>query len=432
MNRRWTLFLSAIFSLCSLSGAQAFSALGDDFELTSLTPIEATSIAEPSEKKVTPQTNSDSQTIPENLNRPIRVGLFVGVKTLFLKYNGENIQVSPAGNNIKLTSGNHSMEMETREFGNDDGSCIAIAADTKGLSQACYPGTVVFRANKGKLDAINIVDVEDYLRGVVPYEIGRLDSSRIEALKAQAVAARTYAYKHYNSRESLGFDVYADTKDQVYKGLGGASALTDQAVKATEGVVMLYDGEFITAYYHSTCGGVTETLATWNKPSLPYLQSAPDLKPDGTPYCKESSYLKWEREFTDKEILEMVRQNASEAKAKFSGFKPSDIKKVKSITIKDKLSSGRVLTLVVSTDKGNMEVLTDRTRWLFKKGGSILPSSLFTIKHSGNSWKISGSGFGHGVGMCQMGVRARAMAGQSYKDILTHYYRGIVLKTYQR
>lgn len=432
MNRRLDFFLSAIFSLCTLAGAQAFSALDDNFVIPNLTPIEATTTAETKDLQPVPARNNDSETIPENLSRPIRVGLFVGVKELYLRYNDEDIKVTPSGNNIKLTSGKHSMEMETREFGNDDGTCIAVAADTKSLSQACYPGVIAFRANKGKLDAINIVDVEDYLRGVVPYEIGRLDPSRIEALKAQAVAARTYAYKHFNSRESLGFDVYADTKDQVYKGLGGASELTDQAVKATEGVVMLYDGEFITAYYHSTCGGKTETLETWNKPSLPYLKSAPDTMKDGTPYCKESSYLKWEREFSDKEVLEMVRQNAGEAKAKFSGFKSSDVKKVKSITIKDKLSSGRILTLMVSTDKGNMEVLTDRTRWLFKKGGSILPSSLFTIKHSGSTWKLTGSGFGHGVGMCQMGVRARAKAGQSYKEILTHYYQGIVLKTYQR
>lgn len=464
----------------TLTGAQAFSATDDDFELPefepnpqNFKPIEATSTTEPeppkstetkapkqepfkpvatpvtttpkpaetqapvTEKKVelvvdNESVNVQAETIPENLDRPLRVGVFVGVKELYLNYAGETIKITPAGKNIKLSSGSHTMEMDTREFSNEDGTCLAVAPDTKSLKQACYPGIMAFRANNGKLDAINIVDVEDYLRGVVPYEIGRLDTSRIEALKAQAVAARTYAYKHFNSREAMGFDVYADTKDQVYKGLENATVLTDQAVKATAGVVMMYNNDFIIAYYHSTCGGVTETLATWNRPDLPYLKSTSDLMKDGTPYCKESSYTKWERSFSDKEVLEMVKANAAEAKAKFSGFKASDIKKIKNISIKDQLKSGRILTLVVKTDKGEMEVLTDRTRWLFKKGGAILPSSFFTIKHDGSTWKLTGTGFGHGVGMCQMGVRARAKDGQSYEEILTHYYPGITLEKFQR
>lgn len=486
MNRRWTFLCTLLLSLWpTLTGAQAFSATDDDFELPefepnpqNFKPIEATSTTEPvpdvpkqpvTKEPETPsfkpiatpsapvakdsavnkvqdlkteQASSSSTTkvsstvlaeaIPENLDRPLRVGVFVGVKELYLNYAGETIKITPAGKNIKLSSGSHTMEMDTREFSNEDGSCLAVAPDIKSLKQACYPGVMAFRANNGKLDAINIVDVEDYLRGVVPYEIGRLDTSRIEALKAQAVAARTYAYKHFNSREAMGFDVYADTKDQVYKGLESATVLTDAAIKATAGVVMMYNNDFIIAYYHSTCGGVTETLATWNRPDLPYLKSTSDLMKDGTPYCKESSYTKWERTFTDKEILEMVKSNANEAKAKFSGFKINDIKKIKKIYIKDKLKSGRILTLIVKTDKGEMEILTDRTRWLFKKGGSILPSSFFTISHDGSSWKLTGTGFGHGVGMCQMGVRARAKDGQSYEEILTHYYQGITLEKFQR
>lgn len=376
----------------------------------------------------------EERTVPQDLDRPIRVGVLIGVKEAYLKYAGDIIKVSANGKNIKLTSNGgkgQSFEMDSREFSNEDASCIAFAADTKSLQRACYPGSVLFRAANGKLDAINSVDVEDYLRGVIPYEIGKLDSSRIEALKAQAVAARTYAYKHYNSREAQGFDVYADTKDQVYKGLEGSTTLTDAAVKATAGVTMMYKGEFIIAYYHSTCGGVTETLATWNRPNLPYLQSKPDLRKDGSAFCNESSYMKWERRFTDKEIADLFKKNLTESKAKFSAS-VKDFKKVKDIVIKDKLKSGRIQTLLVKTDKGNFEVLTDRTRWLFKKGGSILPSSFFNVKHEGKEWIVTGTGFGHGVGMCQMGVRARAKEGQSYQEILTHYYPGITLEKFER
>ena len=370
--------------------------------------------------------------IPEELNRPLRVGIFTGVKELFFKFQGETVHVTATKNKVKFEAGGNSTEDISREFNSEDGGCLAVAPDTKTLGKACYPGSLLFRNTNGKLDVVNSVDVEDYLRGVVPYEIGKLDSSRIEALKAQAVAARTYAYKHFNSRESMGFDVFADTKDQVYKGLESATPLTDAAVKATAGVVMTYGGEFIIAYYHSTCGGITETLATWNREDLPYLKSVPDKRPDGKPWCDESSYIKWERRFADKEIAKLFKSNVSEAKATFSEPKGADFKKVKSIKIKDKLKSGRILTLRVETDKGHFDVLTDRTRWLFKKAGTILPSSFFTVKKDGKEWVLTGTGFGHGVGMCQMGVRARAQAGQSYQEILSHYYQGITLEKFDR
>lgn len=370
--------------------------------------------------------------IPEELNRPLRVGIFTGVKELYFKYQGETVHVTVSRNKVKFEAGGNSTEDISREFNSDEGGCLAVAADTKTLGKACYPGSILFRNTNGKLDAINSVDVEDYLRGVVPYEIGKLDSSRIEALKAQAVAARTYAYKHFNSRESVGFDVYADTKDQVYKGLESATPLTDAAVKATAGVVMTYGGEFIIAYYHSTCGGITETLATWNRADLPYLKSVPDRRPNGKPWCDESSYTTWERRFADKKIVKLFKANASEAKATFSSANGADFKKIKSIKIKDKLKSGRIMTLRVETDKGHFDVLTDRTRWLFKKAGTILPSSFFTVKKEGREWVLTGTGFGHGVGMCQMGVRARAQAGQSYQEILSHYYQGITLEKFDR
>lgn len=370
--------------------------------------------------------------IPEELNRPLRVGIFTGVKELYFKYQGETVHVTVSRNKVKFEAGGNSTEDISREFNSDEGGCLAVAADTKTLGKACYPGSILFRNTNGKLDAINSVDVEDYLRGVVPYEIGKLDSSRIEALKAQAVAARTYAYKHFNSRESVGFDVYADTKDQVYKGLESATPLTDAAVKATAGVVMTYGGEFIIAYYHSTCGGITETLATWNRADLPYLKSVPDRRPNGKPWCDESSYTTWERRFADKKIVKLFKANASEAKATFSSANGADFKKIKSIKIKDKLKSGRIMTLRVETDKGHFDVLTDRTRWLFKKAGTILPSSFFTVKKDGREWVLTGTGFGHGVGMCQMGVRARAQAGQSYQEILSHYYQGITLEKFDR
>ena len=396
-------------------------------------PIEATTLSGPQKEPPASRPHKAQgsgeivpKKIPENLNRPLQVGVFVGVKELYLRLEGETIHMTAAGNKVKFQGKENSATLDHKEI-HGEGKCVSIAPTLRELSTSCYPGHFYVSANKGLVNAVNIVDVEDYLRGVVPYEIGKLDNSRFSALESQAIAARTYAYKHFGSRESMGFDVYADTKDQVYKGLASATPLTDSAVKATRGIVMTYGGQFIIAYYHSTCGGETETLATWERPDLPYLQSRPDLRKDGTPWCSESSYSKWERRFSDAEAESLIKKNGKEAKAKVPDFK-----KIRSIAIRDTLPSGRILTLVVDTDKGKFEVRGDRVRWLFKKSGSILPSSFFRIEHKKQEWVITGKGFGHGVGMCQMGVRGRSAAGQDFATILTHYYPGITLERFEK
>ena len=415
------------------------ASLADDFELPefdtpredtlyasplNFAPIEASTVS--NDKSASNKSKIVPKKIPDNLNRPLQVGVFVGAKELYLKHEGETIHITATGNKVKFLGKENSATLDNKEIFSE-GKCISIAPTTKELASACYPGHFYVSASKGLINAVNIVDVEEYLRGVVPYEIGKLDSSRFSALESQAIAARTYAYKHFGSREAMGFDVYADTKDQVYKGLQSATPLTDSAVKATSGIVMTYGGEFIIAYYHSTCGGETETLATWERPDLPYLQSKPDLREGGTPWCNESSYSKWERKFSDKEIEALIKKNGKEAKANVPDFK-----KLKSITVKDTLKSGRILTLVVDTDKGKFEAKGDKVRWLFKKSGTILPSSFFRVEHKKGEWIISGKGFGHGVGMCQMGVRARAAAGQNFETILTHYYPGITLERFEK
>lgn len=394
------------------------------------TPIEATTVSNAQQasepQNAEPQASIVPKKIPAELNRPVRVGVYTGVKEIFVKQNGEEFHISLEKGKLKI-KGKGKPETASSKTFKASGKCINIASEKKYLASSCFPGEFKVSIAGSKINAVNTVDVEEYLRGVIPYEIGKLDSSRFEALKAQAVAARTYAYKHFGSRESVGFDIYADTKDQVYKGLASATPLTDSAVKQTAGVVMTYNGEFIIAYYHSTCGGETETMTTWGKPDLPYLKSKPDLRPDGTPWCNESSYSQWERKFSDTETLELFKKNAGEVKFKFANFTA-----ISDIAIIDTLPSGRILTLQVNTDKGNMQVVGDKVRWLFKKNGSILPSSFFRLAHESNEWVIKGKGFGHGVGMCQMGVRARAQAGQSFAQILTHYYPGITLEKFER
>ena len=413
--------LLRIFSavaLTTLSLATSSLAAGN----SEYSPIEANSV---SEQTIVPQK------IKKELNRPIQVGVFVGVPNIFVRQKNEELHITASKGKLKIkTKSKRQQTADRRVFkasGSSTSDCIAIATDKSGLNKACYNGEFIVSANGNKLNAINVIDIEDYLRGVVPYEIGKLDESKFEALKAQAVAARTYAYKHFGSRVAQGFDVYADTRDQVYKGLQSATELTDKAVRETEGVVMTYNGEFITAYYHSTCGGETEGVVTWGRPDHPYLKNKPDLRPDGTPWCRESNYTEWTREFTEDELRDLFQINAKEAKANVPSFSS-----IKSMLIQDTLKSGRIHTLVIETNNGSFTAKADKIRWLFKRGGTILPSSFFRIHKNGNEWILKGKGFGHGVGLCQMGARARAQAGQSYIQILTHYYPGITLEKFKR
>ena len=404
----------ASFSLATLAlSTPSFAADGDDYS-----PIEASSV---SEQTIVPQQ------ISRELNRPIQVGVFVSVPSIYVRQKNEDLHITASRSKLRIKQkGKRQQTTERRVFKPTDG-CIVIATDKASLNKACYEGEFVLTASGNKINAINVIDIEKYLRGVVPYEIGRLDESKFEALKAQAVAARTYAYKHFGSRKAQGFDVYADTRDQVYKGIHSASDVTDKAVRETEGVVMTYNGEFITAYYHSTCGGETEGIATWGRPNHPYLQNKPDIRPDGTPWCRESNYTEWTREFDESELRDLFQINAKEAKANVPSFSS-----IHAMNILDTLKSGRIHTLEITTNNGKFTAKADKIRWLFKRGGTILPSSFFRIHRNGDQWILKGKGFGHGVGLCQMGARARAQAGQSYIQILTHYYPGITLEKFTR
>jgi stage II sporulation protein D len=114
------------------------------------------------------------------------------------------------------------------------------------------------------------------------------------------------------------------------------------------------------------------------------------------------------------------KEARAEGKSNFSG--------IQQFEIKSKFPSGRIHELEVLTNKGIFTVKGDKIRWLFKEGSKILPSAKFTIEKNGKVWVIDGSGFGHGIGMCQMGARARAKAGQNFKEILEAYYPGAKLQ----
>lgn len=279
---------------------------------------------------------------------------------------------------------------------------------------------------------LNLVYIEDYLKGVLPAEIGTWSEKELEALKAQAVAARTYALYSLNSSRENGYDLESTVADQVYSGADCEDQFANLAIQKTQGMVLTYENKLIKAHYHANCGGWTESIEeVWDKTPEPYLFSLGD---DG--FCAWAKNSTWQETWTREELEQIV----STSLRAFQEVPPEGVGKILDLQIKKKSPSGRVALLELATDKGIFDLEKDNIRWVLRRENpqhSILPSTFFDIElgrnPDGDVEKIvfRGSGSGHGVGMCQTGALGRARAGHTYKAILSYYYRGAkVVKIY--
>lgn len=293
-----------------------------------------------------------------------------------------------------------------------------------------YRGMVkVSRVGVNKLLVTNILPVEDYLRSVVPSEIGNRDSTTIEAAKAQAVAARTYAVAKMTKRKSLGYDVVASTSDQVYTGVIKESRLTDSAVSETKGIILVHRGKPIKATYHSTCGGHTcSNEDAWFGSPVRYLRGRSDrmisLFGGSQPFCKDSPMFQWSKSWGKEDFEHMVKANL----ASIQGRSPRGLLKSIQPTKRDRF--GRVVRIRVVTNEATYTVQKGNIRKLFrdpKRGWVDLPSNNFRLKFNGWMYTMEGKGWGHGVGMCQWGAIGMSRKGFKYNKILEHYYKGVYL-----
>ena len=286
----------------------------------------------------------------------------------------------------------------------------------------------------GRVSALNVVDLEQYLLGVVPREIGRLPAAQIEATKAQAVAARTYAIGNLGGREPLGFDFYATIMDQVYGGVADEDSIVNRAVRETAGEILTYNGSPILAYYSSTCGGRTAAIEdSWtNRQPLPYLRSVSDRIPGTNEYyCSTSNRFNWTTRWTRAELLEVL----GETLRQHTRGAVQAVSRIDDVRIADRNESGRA-TVQLTADGRDFTLRGDSIRWVMRPepGPAILNSSLLhdmqteTDANGVSSLEVHGGGWGHAIGMCQVGAMGRARAGQSYSEILRAYYTGVEVR----
>lgn len=288
-----------------------------------------------------------------------------------------------------------------------------------------YRGEVLVVASGDEVIVVNRLPIEDYLRGVVPLEIGERQASEHAAVEAQAIAARSYAYTHL--APSQRFDVRATVDDQVYGGAGAERPVSDAAVAATAGEVLRYAGRIADTPYHSTCGGMTaEPGEVWTgEGGAPYLRRVDDHIPGSRrAYCDISPRYEWEREMSGDEI------GASVTRYLRSRGGSASIGTARALHIESRTPSGRVGTLAVEGSDGGTTLRGNAIRYALRGAGSeLLNSTYFSIESSGSGssgrrFTLRGRGYGHGIGMCQWGAIGRARAGQDAVTILQTYYPG--------
>jgi stage II sporulation protein D len=303
-----------------------------------------------------------------------------------------------------------------------------------GWSGHWYRGTFrVFASQPEGVTLVNEVGLESYLRSVLPNEIGTPRDGGYEAVKAQAVAARSYTLGYLGRRADLGFDLWATVEDQVYAGTTLENDLSDRALDETRGEVLLCDGVPIRALYSSACGGRTANVEdVWPWGWTPYLRSVRDADGAGAaPWCAASSSFRWREEWPVEGFLAMLRQYGGGGAGDSAALNGALL----DVRVRSRSRCGRVQDLVVTTTSGDLVLHGDRTRWALRRpgGSAILRSSLFKIGVArgadGSPARViaTGAGNGHGIGLCQWGALGMARAGKSYREILRHYYEATAL-----
>jgi stage II sporulation protein D len=296
-------------------------------------------------------------------------------------------------------------------------AAITVTAyfDSGASVRRTYLGRLDITANAGRLVVINEIDIESYVASVMSSEISAKWQS--EALKAQAIAVRTYGLRRVATRQALTFDVTDDTTNQVYRGVDGIAPSIEAAAHATTALVLADGHTPADVWYHSACGGHTaSSLEVTGVAGPAYLGGIADVDANAWAYCSSSAYYKWQNTLDVQELAKVFGVDAAS---------------VGSVAVAGRWPDGRerlVRTIINGGDSRELDGHAFYARAGSLLGYKVVPSTLFDIAKSGESYSISGRGVGHGVGMCQYGAEGRARAGQDAEAILTAYFPGTMVQ----
>ena len=354
---------------------------------------------------------SVAQAAPEKVWQPeIRVGLKSGVKQVTLKVSAPCVVVNAAKGTVvqKIPAAEDfvvdfdKMELNAIEIRPEKIPMKDLRTTIDGKE---YYGGVTVNKGKDALTVINLAPLEEYLRGVVSKEMS--PSFPAEALKAQAVAARTFALKNRGRHVKDGYDLCDSTHCQVYIGVAKYDSV-DKAIDETRGAALTFKDKLADTNFHTDSGGMTESVGDVWGTAVSYLVAVKEALQPGEPWTVKVTVKDFSSRFGE-------------------GF--GDLKSVKlsKLTIgkeaKDRTPSGRVKAAQVVGTKKTLSLEGTELRRKFS-----LPSTLFDMKVDGDDVVFTGYGRGHGGGMSQVGARDYAKNGWAYEKILAHYYSGTKLK----
>ncbi len=314
----------------------------------------------------------------------------------------------PSSLPLTIESSPSGIKMEQRNWGSE--VWIIPEAD----SSLClvdwrrYRGSLLIN-QKGKfLEVINELPLEEYLYGVIKWEISP-DWSLV-AVAAQAIAARTYALKKLEASlpENQDYHLLSTEDDQVYGGVESEDPRARNSVDSTRGKVLTHEGQLINAHYNACCGGYTASSAdVWGKP-FPYLEARAD------PFCEDSPYYNWEWKVEAGKLRKLLREK---------GLSLGKLYRIQPLSFDE---SGRVRQLRIQYRGG--EKYLKGTEFRRFVGSDNIKSTLFKVIRYARYFIFTGRGSGHGVGMCQWGARGMAEKGYSTKEILQFYYPGTTIE----
>ncbi|MEA3485997.1 MAG: SpoIID/LytB domain-containing protein [Candidatus Aerophobetes bacterium] len=306
-------------------------------------------------------------------------------------------EVTPGGININQELFGNEIRVKPR----DENSFIII-------NRRRYRGEILIQQKGLFLEVINQLPVDEYLYGVIKWEIS--PAWPLASVEAQAIAARTYALK--KAEDALApneeYHLSNTVDDQVYQGVEAEDPGAIEAVNSTRGKVLTYQDELINAFYHCCCGEYTaDPKDVWGK-GFPYLQAKSDK------FCKESPHYHWELKIKVEEVAKILKEN---------GYSIERIYRILPVSYDE---GRRVKEICIEQQGGKEYIKGTRLRQLI--GPDRLKSTLFTVKEhverNTRYFLFTGKGSGHGVGMCQWGAKGMAEKGYSVQEILEFYYPG--------
>ena len=288
-------------------------------------------------------------------------------------------------------------------------SIIIEPADRTGVvvvNNRPFRGAIELERQRNGIRVVNRLSVEDYVRGVLQMETS--DKWPAQALQAQAVISRTYALRNRGRHGRSGYDFCAQPHCQTYGGAAAERKTTDAAVERTRGEVLVDRHKHLAStVYHSCCGGSTESAENvWEHGGQPYLKAT------HCPWCKDSPQFHW---------VARVPYGLVDARIRAAGY---DVGGVRAIGVLSHTPSGRVYKLRVYGEKATKDILANTFRNIVDP--ALIKSTFWAgISKLDGAWQIHGQGWGHGVGLCQWGMKTLADKNMSYGQILRLYYRGV-------